>query len=110
MIKLGTLVWLDSTEEAHVRFSAEFERCNWVLKLDALKDCIYDLTERYNAELSGMRKEWKDKRAASEFGVAVDQDGTIKQCVKLEDPNPLTKPRKSQQYSIHRGVAEGVLS
>ena len=51
MIK-PTLHWSNNEGEGCVKFPKGFDDQDWVLKADALKDWIADLTDKYNSLLT----------------------------------------------------------
>jgi hypothetical protein len=59
-MKLVELHWNDNKEEGFVKFVKGFDEINFVTKLDMLKDCIYDLEEKYNSILTTTEKREHD--------------------------------------------------
>lgn len=47
-MKAGSLNWNEATSEGTATLSAEFETADEITQLDALRDWLYDLTEKYN--------------------------------------------------------------
>jgi hypothetical protein len=56
-MKLIELHWNDNTGEGVVKFVKGFDEINFVTKLDMLKDCIFELEEKYNSILTTPEKE-----------------------------------------------------
>ena len=51
-MRLISLNWSDYTGEGSVKYTTAFNEAHWITQLDMLKDCIGDLTDRYDAILS----------------------------------------------------------
>ena len=59
-MRLISLDWSDNTGEGSVKYTKEFNDALWIMQLDMLKDCIGDLTDRYNAILSQPQEKLDD--------------------------------------------------
>jgi len=59
-MRLISLNWSDNTGEGSVKYTEEFNDALWIMQLDMLKDCIGDLTDRYNAILSQPQEKFDD--------------------------------------------------
>ena len=51
-MKLITLHWDDNAGEGRVKYTKLFDESHFILQLDILVDCIYDLQEKYDALLT----------------------------------------------------------
>jgi len=47
-MKLIDLHWNTNKGEGCVKYTKAFEKEDWIVQLDMLQDCIFDLTEKYN--------------------------------------------------------------
>ena len=59
-MRLISLNWSDYTGEGSVKYTTAFNEAHWITQLDMLKDCIGDLTDRYNAILSQPQEKLDD--------------------------------------------------
>ena len=50
------LDWSYNKEEGVVKYTEAFDEAEWITKLDMLKDCMYDLNNKYSSVLKEEKK------------------------------------------------------
>jgi hypothetical protein len=56
-MKAFSVSWNPNTDETKITFSKDLKESSFILKLDILKDAIYELENEYNLMLNNMKKE-----------------------------------------------------
>jgi len=50
-MRMANITWLNGIGEGKVRFSKDFDDMPWIVKLDCLRDALYEIEEMYNSLL-----------------------------------------------------------
>jgi len=51
-MRFVNLDWNYNKGEGAVKYTEAFDDADWITKLDMLKDCLFDLTNKYNSLLT----------------------------------------------------------
>lgn len=50
-MRMITVNWSDANGEAKVKFSKDFEESEWIMQMDCMKDAMWEIEQRYNAQI-----------------------------------------------------------